>query len=92
MLAVMVVLAFVFGVGWSSAATRPSTKLPQMLAQRRLDRRLSDRVGRAPMRTPRENDGLVKVQHERPLPAARSPARQHDARIARSASGSISRA
>jgi tight adherence protein B len=66
---ILVVLAFVVGVGLVMGGYTASAKLPQMLKQRRLDARLQevsqplDRTDDAPKKM------LVKVQKEGPLPA-----------------------
>ncbi len=67
--AILVALAFVVGVGLVMGGYTASAKLPQMLKQRRLDARLQevsqplDRTDDAPKKM------LVKVQNEGPLPA-----------------------
>src|ERR671910_1391400 len=68
MLVVMVVLAFVVGVGMVLGGFSALEKLPQFLMQRRLDARLQEV---AQPQAPTEETAkklLVKVQHEGPLP------------------------
>lgn len=69
MVIVLVLLAFVVGVGFVMGGYTAVIKLPQMLLQRRLDTRLQE-VSQ-PQVTSEETPAkrLVKVQHEGPLPA-----------------------
>ena len=69
MVILVVLLAFVVGVGFVMGGYGAVTKLPQMLLQRKLDTRLQE-ISQAPQETeatPAKR--LVKVQHEGPLPA-----------------------
>jgi tight adherence protein B len=69
MLIVLLVLAFVIGVGFVLGGYSAAAKLPQMLLQRKLDARLRE------VSQPQEEEEktaaklLVKAQHEGPLPA-----------------------
>ena len=69
MLLVLVVLAFVVGVGFVMGGYSALAKLPEVLLQRKLDARLRE------VSQPQEQEEktaaklLVKVQHEGPLPA-----------------------
>ena len=63
-----VLLAFVFGVSLVVAGFAGVTKLPQMMAQRRLDRRLTE-LSASPDAAPSdENDGLIKQLNRGTLP------------------------
>jgi tight adherence protein B len=64
----LVLLAFVFGVSLVVAGFAGATKLPQMMAQRRLDRRLTE-LSASPDAAPSdENDGLIKQLNRGTLP------------------------
>ena len=70
MLMVMVVLAFVVGVGMVLGGFSAAEKLPQIMMQRRLGSRLQE-VAQPQERGPDDTSAklLVKVQHVGPLPA-----------------------
>ena len=69
MIIVLVLLAFVVGVGFVLGGYGAATKLPQMLLQRKLDTRLQEvsQPAQASEDTPPAKR-LVKVQHVGPLP------------------------
>lgn len=63
----LVVLMFFFGVAAVMGLYFAATRLPGMMAQRKLDARLQELS--APVEEQKDESLLVKVQHEGPLPA-----------------------
>ncbi len=64
----LVLLAFAVGVALVMGGYRAATRLPQMMQQRTLDRRLRD-LSAPPDAEQEESKGLVKIMHDGALPA-----------------------
>jgi tight adherence protein B len=68
MVMVLVLLAFVFGVALVMGGYTALTKLPEMMQQRALDKRLQE-LSAPPEPGREEAKGLIKTMHDGPLPS-----------------------